>query len=485
VSERDPLRRLPRVDDLSAALVAHGVAGVLATRVARRVLEATRARLLASTASRAAPETSQPASDLPDPVAALSLEALVEAGRALIARELGPRLVRVLNATGVVIHTNLGRAPLGSDTVTEALGYCNLEYDLEAGQRGSRRSLAEPLLTELTGAEAALVTNNAAAALVLALATWRRSGTAGEVIVSRGELVEIGGSFRIPDILETSGLTLREVGTTNRTRADDYARAVGPRTVGLLRVHPSNYRITGFTQRPTTAELSAIARASGLPLLVDQGSDALAEVPAALRGDEDVRQALAEGADLVLFSGDKLLGGPQAGVVVGRKALVDAMARHPLMRALRADKLAFGGLESVLLARLSGEPERVPVLAMLALTRASLEARATALIARLADVGIGAALTPTEDPVGGGSHPDLTLPGSGLALEGLGPHATAHDLHRALRLGHPPIVGVVREGRVLLALRTIPASGDDELFRALVAAARRDSTTLDIPAPAL
>ncbi len=265
-----------------------------------------------------------------------------------------PRLRRAINATGVIVHTNLGRAPLSREALERvsavAGGYSNLEYDLGEGARGSRQDHVAPILRRLTGAEAALVVNNNAAAVLLALAALAEGR---EVVVSRGELIEIGDGFRIPDVLARSGARLREVGTTNRTRAADYERAIGPETALLLRVHQSNFRVVGFTEQPQLAELVRIARARGLPVVDDLGSGVLAEL-----GDEpSARAALAAGADLVCFSGDKLLGGPQAGIVVGRAELVERLRRHPLQRALRADKLTLAALEGTLQLYLDA-PER-------------------------------------------------------------------------------------------------------------------------------
>jgi L-seryl-tRNA(Ser) seleniumtransferase len=361
--------------------------------------------------------------------------------------------------------------------VANALGYCNLEYDLAAGRRGSRRSHVEPLLRALSGAEAALVVNNCAAALILALATLRRGGTGSEVLVSRGELVEIGGSFRIPEILESASVTLREVGTTNRTHLSDYERALTPATLAILRVHPSNFTLSGFTASPALGELTALAHAAGLPCLVDLGSDALSDgLAPALASSETLRGALAAGADAVMLSGDKLLGGPQAGLVFGREALVARMAEAPLMRALRPDKLALAALEYVLSARVSDAPERVPVLGMLSLSQAALTARATRLASRLAAAGVAAAVITTDDAVGGGSLPGTTLAGAGLAFSA--PAGLSLDAwHARLRAGRPPVIARVAHERLVIALRTVPEADEHDLVQVLL-------TTLDIGAPA-
>src|SRR5438477_2203306 len=331
------LRDLPSVDEL-----AREAGDPLAVDAARAVIERARAEI-------------QAGGD-PGDLAARLRDELADA------RE--PRLRGVLNATGVVIHTNLGRAPLAEEALARVVeagrGYSNLEYDLAAGERGSRQDHASSILRRLTGAEAALVVNNNAGAVLLALAALAEGR---EVVVSRGELIEIGDGFRIPDVLARSGARLVEVGTTNRTRAADYERAVGPETALLLRVHQSNFRVVGFAELPRLDELAAVARQHDLPLVDDLGSGVLAELP----GEPAAAESLAAGADLVCFSGDKLLGGPQSGIVVGRADLIEKLRRHPLQRALRADKLTLAALEGTLALYL--DPERavreIPVLRML------------------------------------------------------------------------------------------------------------------------
>src|SRR6185503_6758686 len=322
-----------------------------------------------------------------------------------------PALRRALNATGVIVHTNLGRAPLPEAALARALevgrGYSNLEYDLAAGGRGSRQDHVAAILRRLTGAEAALVVNNNAAAVMLALAALAEGR---EVLVSRGELIEIGDGFRIPDVLARSGAQLREVGTTNRTRAADYEHAIGPETAVLLRVHQSNFRVVGFTEQPSVAELSAVAGRHGLPLVDDLGSGVLAH----LEGEPSARESLAAGSDLVCFSGDKLLGGPQAGIVVGSAELVERLRRHPLQRALRADKLTLAALEGTLGLYL--DPERalreVPVLRMLNEPAEAVRARAD----RLAGLTDGA-VEETVARVGGGALPLAELTSAACAIE--------------------------------------------------------------------
>jgi L-seryl-tRNA(Ser) seleniumtransferase len=364
-----------------------------------------------------------------------------------------PELRRTLNATGVVVHTNLGRAPLPAAALERireiGRGYSNLEYDLAEGRRGSRQNHVVGLLRRLTGAEAALVVNNNAAAVLLALAALAEGR---EVVVSRGELIEIGDGFRIPEVLERSGARLVEVGTTNRTRAADYERAVGPDTAVLLRVHQSNFRLVGFTEAPTLAELAAVARRHGLPLVDDLGSGVLVEVP----DEPSVRESLAAGADLVAFSGDKLLGGPQAGIVVGRAELVERLRRHPLQRALRADKLTLAALEGTLGLYL--EPERavreVPVLRMLFEPADAVRDRA----ARLADL-VDSFVEETVARVGGGALPLAELPSFACAVE--------EELAAGLRAGEPPVIGIVRDGRLLLDCRTLSDAEVDEVAAAV------------------
>ncbi len=370
-----------------------------------------------------------------------------------------PRLRGVINATGVVIHTNLGRAPLAEEALTRVVaagrGYSNLEYDLAAGERGSRQDHCAAVLRRLTGAEAALVVNNNAGAVVLALAALAEGR---EVIVSRGELIEIGDGFRIPDVLARSGARLVEVGTTNRTRAADYEQAVGPETALLLRVHQANFRVVGFEERPRLEEVAEVARRHSLPLVDDLGSGALSN--SLLLGDFEptAKESLAGGADLVSFSGDKLLGGPQAGIVLGRAELVEKLRRHPLQRALRIDKLSLAALEGTLLLHLEA-PENIPVLRTLAQDTATVRARAQRLAA-----ATGGEVEETVGRVGGGALPLAELPSFACALE--------ESLAEPLRAGEPPVVGVVRDGRLLLDCLTL-TDAEAEQAATAVAAARR------------
>jgi L-seryl-tRNA(Ser) seleniumtransferase len=368
----------------------------------------------------------------------------------------------VVNATGVVLHTNLGRAPLSAAAraaVAEAAGYASVEYDLAAGARGRRGAAAEALAREATGAEAALVVNNAAGGLLLALGGLARGR---EVLVSRGELIEIGGEFRLPRIMEAAGVVLREVGTTNRTHLRDYAAAVGEATALVLAVHPSNYRVEGFATRPALAELAGLASGHGLPLLHDVGSGLL---DGRLGDEPSVAASLRAGADLVLFSGDKLLGGPQAGLLVGRAELVGRLARHPLARAVRADKLTLAALEATLADHLAGRRDQLPVWRALLLTPADLEPRAAAVAAA---VGPAAVLRAGTSVAGGGS-----LPGEGLesVLVEVDPApAGAATVLARLRAADPPVVARAERGRVVLDLRTVPPSQDALVARALAEA---------------
>jgi L-seryl-tRNA(Ser) seleniumtransferase len=389
---------------------------------------------------------------------------------------LTPSLRRVINATGVILHTNLGRAPLAAEALANAAvvsgGYANLEYDLAAGARGHRHAHADALLRLLTGAEAALVANNNAAAVLLVLAAL---AAGREVIVSRGELVEIGGGFRVPDVLAQSGARLREVGTTNRTRLADYAAAIGPDTAVLLRVHPSNFTISGFTERPSLDELASLARRFELPLVEDLGSGWLgfdaADVPA-LASEPSVAASLRAGVDLVAFSGDKLLGGPQAGIVVGRRALVERAGRHPLMRAVRADKLTYAVLEATLALWTSAASRaRVPAYAMIAMTAGAVAARATRLCERLAHVPqLVLQVVEGASTIGGGSSPGSALPTTLVAasVEGL----PASSLEARLRAGDPPVIARIAGDRVLIDLRTVLEQDDAVVASALEAAAR-------------
>jgi len=368
---------------------------------------------------------------------------------ALIDEQAAARLRRVLNATGVVLHTNLGRAPLHPEAVARvaevASGYSNLEIDLRSGRRGHRSSHVEPLLCELFAAEAAHVVNNCAGATLLALSALS-SGVAA--VVSRGELVEIGGGFRVPEILAQSGCRLVEVGTTNRTRLADYATALdGLEKAVILRVHRSNFALVGFTEMPAVADLAKLARERGALLIHDLGSGALD--PAL--DEYTAAQSLREGADVVLISGDKLLGGPQAGIVLGRREPVEKCRRHPLSRALRADRMLLAALEATLRLYRDGRAAELPALAAIHARPDELRQKATRLSLGLLEKGVPSSVVETEGEVGGGSLPLRKLPGAGVALEG-----PPGPLLAELRAGSPAVIAVVREGRVVLDIRCIP-----------------------------
>jgi len=381
--------------------------------------------------------------------------------RALVA----PRLRRVINATGVILHTNLGRAPLAKsalDALAVAGGYSNLELDLESGKRGERAALVSDLLTALFECDAALVVNNNAAAILLALTALARGK---EVIVSRGQLVEIGGSFRMPDVMRLSGARMVEVGTTNRTRAADYEQAITPRTAALLRVHTSNFRVMGFTESATLADLSAAAHRHDVLLIDDLGSGAADSV-----GDEPTVGESLRHCDLVTFSGDKLLGGPQAGIALGRGAAgveaVRKMSRHPLARAVRIDKLTLAALEATLRLRLTGHAEEIPVERMLHAPVEDVRRRAAMWSVKLADRGVETRLIEGSSAVGGGS-----LPEHGVATILLAINGPASRLSRALRLGDPPVIARIEKDECCLDPRTVLRGEDETLIDAVERAA--------------
>jgi L-seryl-tRNA(Ser) seleniumtransferase len=381
-------------------------------------------------------------------------EATLERARQILEDDVQPTLRPVINATGVVLHTNLGRAPLSDATLAAmqqaGASYSNLEFDLAAGQRGSRYVHAEALLCRLTGAEAALVVNNNAGAVLLALSALARGR---EVIISRGQLVEIGGGFRIPDVMAQSGARMVEVGTTNRTYARDYAEALGDETVALMRVHASNFRIQGFAHQPSLAELAELAHERGCLLLDDLGSGTLLDTAlVGLPHEPTVQESLAAGADLVTFSGDKLLGGPQAGLLVGRRDLIEQLRRHPLTRALRVDKITLAGIQANLLHYLIGEAlEQVPIWRMMALGADEIARRGRTLLEALGALASGCELLAGRSMIGGGSLPEESLPTTLIAL----PPGDATALAARLRGGQPPVVARIQEERVVLDLRTV------------------------------
>ncbi len=397
------------------------------------------------------------------------------AGRALaLLGASRPALRPVLNATGILLNTGLGRAPLAPEAVEAvarvARGYCNLEFDLDRGERGRRADGVEALLNRLTGSEAAAVVNNNAAATVLAV---RALAAGREVIVSRGQLVEIGGSFRLPEIIEVSGARLREVGTTNKTRLADYERAITPATAAILRVHPSNYRIVGFTEEVPIADLARLARARGLWTIDDIGSGALGPGrPPQVVAEPTALEGLAAGADLVLFSGDKLLGGPQSGLLVGTRAAIDRVQGDPLMRALRVDKMTLAALEATL--RLALDPafggRKIPLWAFLNTPLADLQTRAHRLADRFrADLGLDATVIESTSYLGGGTTPAEPIPTAVVRVAPPFPPATPTEATwaRALRLADPPVISRIQAGAVLFDLRAIPEADDEALIRAV------------------
>lgn len=387
---------------------------------------------------------------------------------------------RVINATGVVIHTNLGRAPL-SDAARRAVSdeasrYCTLEYDLATGKRGRRGKRAEDLIIELSGAEDALIVNNCAAAAFFVLTAF---SAGGEVIISRGEMVEIGGDFRVPDVLSQSGGRLREVGTTNRTRLADYEKSINRKTRVLLRVHPSNYRIIGFTAMPSLAELAALAKKQKVLLYEDLGSGALIDMKNIGLGDEPVvRDSIAAGADVVTFSGDKLLGGPQAGIIAGRKQVIDKLRKHPLYRALRVDKLVYAALEATLEAYRRGTAaDEIPVLQMLSASKESITKRADALVKAIrrhgGRTGLKAELIDGLSAVGGGAAPAVQPETKLIALSHK--KVPTARLEQLLRLSNSPVITRIVDDRVMIDLRTVPDEEIEDLSRSLATVAANPS----------
>ncbi|HSE15477.1 MAG TPA: L-seryl-tRNA(Sec) selenium transferase [Pyrinomonadaceae bacterium] len=449
----DNLRHVPSVDQLlrtEAARELRDRVGVRrATNIARSVIAEIRALVREGAA--------EPAGNGLLSEAIRRMEATAE-------RESQAGIRAVINATGVLLHTNLGRAPLSPAAraaIDEAARYCSLEYDLESGARGGRGTRVESLLKDLTGAEDALVVNNCAAAALLIIKVLAGEG---ETIVSRGELVEIGGDFRVPDVMASSGTRMVEVGTTNRTHLHDYQRAVNANTRLIMRVHPSNYRIVGFASSPERAELAALAREAGLPLYEDAGSGQLADLRKYGVVDEPVvREIVESGVDVISFSGDKLLGSAQAGLIVGKQSIVSRLRKHPLYRALRSDKLRLAALEATLVSHRRDVAEaEVPVIAMLSVTADELEQRARSLTE-----GLNLELIPGESALGGGAGPTSTFPTTLIAITH--PRKSAKEIEHELRNYSPPIIARIAEGKVLLDLRTV---FDDQLdtIRAALAA---------------
>lgn len=460
-----PLSQLPKVDTVLAhedLVLWRG--STLATEAVRSVLDALREQVLEGAQTD------------------LSVDEVARRARQALQDRFTPRLRRVLNGTGIVLHTNLGRAPLGEEAIEAimrvAKGYATLEYELERGRRGSRHHLVEHLLTAMTGAEDALVVNNNAAGVLLALTALAKRK---QVLVSRGQLVEIGGSFRIPDICRASGAKLLEVGTTNRTRIADFEQALDERAGVLLRVHPSNYRVVGFTEEATLEQLVELGRRSGVPVVDDLGSGALLDIASrtSLPREPLVRESVEAGAEVVTFSGDKLLGGPQAGIAVGRRETIERMRRHPLMRAVRPDKLTFAALDATLRAYMAPAQlgERVPVWRMLEATPEGLAAWGKPLLEELRPIaraaGLNLELASSVAHSGGGSLPEEQLPSMALRFTGSG--RALERLQRRLRLADTPLIGYLRDEAFWVDLRTLILEDPREVTACLGQALEREA----------
>jgi L-seryl-tRNA(Ser) seleniumtransferase len=464
--QADLLRQIPSVDELLAK-----------PRLASLAKRVDRALLLEVTRATLADLRAKIAGDMQAQVLTLNAAALEEHITSAVEQILSRSLQPVINATGVVLHTNLGRAPLTEAAVEEfrrtATQYSNLEYDLEAGARGKRDVHTAQLLERLTGAESAIVVNNCAAAVLLVLAALAKGG---EVLVSRGELIEIGDGFRIPEIMAESGATLCEVGTTNRTRIADYERAINQNTRLLLRVHPSNFQITGFAEKPTLEELAALSQRTNLPLIEDLGSGCLVDLSAAGITEPVVRDSIEAGVSLVMFSGDKLLGGPQAGIIAGKKELVTRIRRHPLFRALRVDKLTTAALAATLSAYLRASLDEIPALRMIRLAPQELKRRAENFLRELTpEIPLGEVeleITDGASLAGGGSTPTQSLPTKIIRIASA--RHPAAQLEQRLRRSPAGISVIARieDNRLVLDLRTVFPEQEPQLVRALAAALR-------------
>lgn len=459
-SKTSALRNIPSVDQLlrteTATELRRSVGANRLTAIARQVIEELRDQIQTE--------------DLTDQPRDTIMGEAIQKLQAIGILEIASGVRRVINATGVILHTNLGRAPLSEAArraVLEAAGYCTLEYDPTTGSRGKRGAHAEELLVQLTGAEAALIVNNCAAAALLILTVLAR---AGETIVSRGELVEIGGDFRVPEVMSNSGTHMVEVGSTNRTRLEDYREAMTTQTRLIMRVHPSNYRIIGFTAAPDLVDLASMAHQAGLVLYEDAGSGALNNLTVYGLADEPiVSESISAGADVVSFSGDKLLGATQAGLIVGRREIIDRLRKHSLYRALRADKLCLAALEATLASHRRQSIDEIPTLRMIAITMDRIEERASHLINQLANGGVSAQLDVTllagQSAIGGGSGPNVHPPTALIALKHRS--LSADELERKLRQFSPPVIARIADGLVLIDLRTVDAREEPDLLNAL------------------
>jgi L-seryl-tRNA(Ser) seleniumtransferase len=458
------LRKLPAVDELrlrtGIAALGASIERSYVVEIVREVLAEIRRGIVAGS--------------ITDPLA-LEPQRIEEHIVAAVHEQLAPSLRPVINASGVILHTNLGRAPLAKAVLEEfarsATQYCNLEYDVTAGERGKRDVHLGRLITRLTGAEAAMVVNNCAAAVLVSLAALARGG---EVIVSRGELIEIGDGFRIPEIMEQSGAILREVGTTNRTRIADYENAINEKTRTLLRVHPSNFTVTGFTEKPEVSELIALGQRRGLPVIEDLGSGCLVDLAEAGISEPTVRGSIVAGFSLVLFSGDKLLGGPQAGIIAGKKDLVAKVRRHPLFRALRVDKLAIAAMEATLRGYLRAAWHEIPAQRMIRLTLEEMSVRtrrfAEGLLQSMSEREAYLEIVDGNSLAGGGSTPSQLLPTKLMRIASKRYSAT--QLEERLRAAPAgiPVIARIEEHRLLIDLRTVFAEQDAVLRESLVAA---------------
>ncbi len=448
MSASEPRRRIPSVDALLRSEPGRRASAALGRPLVKQVLRGVLGEVRAAAARGTSPPTD-------DEILARALA---------VASDAATGLTDVINATGVVLHTGLGRAPLPAHAAAAAAragaGYSDLEVDRATGRRGRRSTRAELMLTALTGAEAALVVNNGAAGVLLALAALARGK---QVLVSRGELIEIGGEFRVPDIMAASGAKLVEVGTTNRTRLSDFRSAIADRTALILKVHPSNYRVVGFTAQPSAADLAGLAADAGVPFLYDLGSGLLRRWPRVPREEPAATEALADGADLVVFSGDKLLGGPQAGIVLGMDDLVQRLRTHPIARAVRVDKMQIAALEAVLASHARDHQAEIPVWRMLRESPDDVHRRARAFAASLDGELEGAHVVSCESTVGGGSMPGYAVPSWGVEIRGPEPPAMA----ARLRMGRPAVFCRTTETGVLLDLRTVPDERLPDLTRAV------------------